>query len=106
MRPECDQFEKVCKVLADPQRFAILERICQAEGEIACRDIVPEFPVSQATISHHLKELIGAGLVDGRKEGQCLMLTARRQNVEAYLGHLRQRLSPVAIGTDPAHQAR
>ena len=91
----------MCKALADPQRFAILERVCRAGGgEVACRDIVPLFPVSQATISHHLKELMNAGLIEGRKEGQCLMLSPRPCAVEAYLRHLRQRLSapPKATG--------
>ena len=89
-----EQFERICKVLADPQRFAILEVVCRAGGEVACRDIVPRFPVSQATISHHLKELMAVGLVAGRREGQCLMLSPRPLAVEAYLQHLRRRLVP------------
>ncbi len=96
MPPSQEQFEKICKALADPQRFAILEEVFRADGEVACRDIVPLFPVSQATISHHLKELMAAGLVAGRKEGQCLMLSARPRAVEAYLEHLRRRLAPAA----------
>ena len=90
-------FALVCKALADPQRFAILETICGAGGgggEVGCKELVAKFPISQATISHHLKELINAGLIEGRKEGQCLFLTRRPGAVEAYLGHLNRRLSP------------
>ena len=90
------RFDLVCKALADPQRFAILEAICGAAGgcEVGCKELVARFPISQATISHHLKELINAGLIEGRREGQCLFLTCRPGAVEAYLGHLNQRLSP------------
>ena len=90
-------FDLVAKALADPQRFAILEHICRhCRGgcpEVGCKAIVARFPVSQATISHHLKELQHAGLIEGRREGQCLMLRPRRGAIDAYIDHLRGRLS-------------
>ena len=91
---KAERFGLVCKALADPQRFAILEMICSGGCEVGCKELVAKFPISQATISHHLKELINAGLIEGRKEGQCLFLTCRPGAVEAYLGHLNRRLSP------------
>src|SRR4051794_41961886 len=81
---EAESFVKVSKALADPQRFAILERIARESGELACKALVAEFDVSQATISHHLKELTNAGLIEGRREGQCMYLPARRSALEAY----------------------
>jgi ArsR family transcriptional regulator len=84
----------VAKALADPQRFAILRHICThcAGAEVGCKTIVAAFGVSQATISHHLKELQAAGLIEGRREGQCLMLTPRPERLRAYLTHLEQSL--------------
>ena len=91
-----EQHERIAKALADPQRFAIFEHICRhsggACGEVGCKSIVARFSVSQATISHHLKELQHAGLIEGRREGQCLMLVPCRGAVEAYVGHLQSRL--------------
>ncbi|MEM7807433.1 MAG: metalloregulator ArsR/SmtB family transcription factor [Planctomycetota bacterium] len=83
----------ISKALADPQRFAIFEFVCteaEGEAEVGCKAIVARFPVSQATISHHLKELVAAGLIEGRKEGQCLMLKPKRQRLDAYVGRLQK----------------
>lgn len=64
-----DQFTRVAKALADPRRFGILE-IIAAHGEIACQRLCAELPVKQATVSHHVKELVAAGLVETRRDGQ------------------------------------
>src|SRR5512136_3014326 len=60
---------RVAKALADATRYEILRRVAAA-GEICCRDLVARFPVSQATVSHHLKILTDAGLLRGRSAGQ------------------------------------
>jgi len=64
-----DRLVRVAKALGDPTRLELLRRIAAA-GEICCKDLVALFPVSQATVSHHLKILTGAGLVSARREGQ------------------------------------
>jgi len=90
---DSEQFNRISKALADPQRFAILERIAAAgDGELPCKAIVAAFDVSQATISHHLKELTLAGLIDGRKEAQLMYLTVRRSTVAAYQRELARRV--------------
>ncbi len=68
-------------------------RIAGQGGELPCKKLVDELDVSPATISHHLKELTNAGLIEGRREGQCMMLSARRAPLEAYQSELRKRLS-------------
>jgi ArsR family transcriptional regulator len=88
-----EMFHRISKALADPQRFAILRRIAGHVGELACKKLVEELDVSQATISHHLKELAAVHLIEGRREGQCMMLTARRTTLEAYQSELKKRLS-------------
>jgi ArsR family transcriptional regulator len=64
-----DRLVRVAKALGDPTRLELLRRIA-ASGEICCKDLVTHFPVSQATVSHHLKILTDAGLVSARREGQ------------------------------------
>jgi ArsR family transcriptional regulator len=86
-------FHQIAKALADPQRFAILERIAQERGELACRVLVQELPISQATISHHLKELTVAGLIGCRREAQCAFLTLRSEVVDSYRNELGRRMA-------------
>ena len=64
-----ERLVRVAKALGDSTRLDLLRRIAAA-GEICCKDLVTLFPVSQATVSHHLKILTGAGLVAARRQGQ------------------------------------
>ena len=56
------------KALAHPARIAILKLLIQKQACI-CGDIVEELPLSQSTVSQHLKELKQAGLIKGDIEG-------------------------------------
>ena len=85
-------FLRVAKAMADTQRCRILERIAAAPDELCCSDLVSCFPVSQATVSHHLKELVAAELVDRRKDGQFAYFRFRGDVMQAYLDELRRRL--------------
>ncbi len=88
---DVSQFQRVAKALADPRRFEILETIA-AGDEMCCGEVVCKFTVAQATISHHLKELIDAGLVEARTEGQFKLLRARPDVLAEYIEQLRQRV--------------
>lgn len=92
------QFTRIAKALADPRRFALLEMIA-ADGELPCKRMVEALPVSQATISHHLKELATAGLIEGRRDGQCGHYRACPGVVERYLAEVARRLraEPAAV---------
>jgi ArsR family transcriptional regulator, arsenate/arsenite/antimonite-responsive transcriptional repressor len=85
------RFMRIAKALADPTRFAILERIA-AEPDVACQRLIEAFAVTPATISHHLKELGGADLVEMRREGKCGFLTLRPDVFAAYQQELGRRL--------------
>ena len=56
------------KALAHPARIAILSQLCKKEGSL-CGEIVDMLPLSQSTVSQHLKELKSAGLVSGEVDG-------------------------------------
>ena len=56
------------KALAHPARVAILRLLIQRQACV-CGDIVDELPLSQSTVSQHLKELKSAGLIKGDIEG-------------------------------------
>ena len=92
------QFERIAKALADPRRFALLEKIA-AHREYPCSLLCEEFPVSKGTISHHVKELLRAGLVRGVREGQHVTYYMQRDVLAAYNAALQARLSPGALPT-------
>ena len=84
------QFNLIAKALADPRRMQVLE-VIGGEGECACSQLTQHFPVSKATISHHIKELVRAGLVEAHRDGQFLHCEVRREVVEAYTAELLRR---------------
>jgi ArsR family transcriptional regulator len=85
------QFDQVAKALADPRRVALLEAISSTK-EFPCQQLCKEFPVSKGTISHHMKELIRAGLIRARRDGQYKLYEVVRETVEAYAEELTRRL--------------
>ena len=93
-----EQIQRIAKAIADPQRFAILACIARAE-EIPCKTLVAEFPITQATISHLLKELVAADLIHSRRPGQLAMLTCRRDVCDAYTQMLSARLVQAGSST-------
>jgi len=57
------------KALADPTRLRILDLLAQQEEPLCVCDITPRFAQNQPTISHHLRLLRQAGLIDCTKQG-------------------------------------
>lgn len=57
------------------------------------QSLCQDFPVSKATISHHLKELVQAGLVETERDGQYMSLRARPDVLKAYTEELVRRVS-------------
>lgn len=98
-----EQFQRVAKALADPRRFEILEHIAK-QHEVGCQHLCGCFPVRQATISHHLKELASAGLVESRRDGQFVYYRLRPAVFEAYMTELRRRMD-VDPPADPSAES-
>jgi ArsR family transcriptional regulator len=80
--------EAVSRVLSDPRRFEILKKIAAHECA-ACSDLRATFPITAATLSHHLKELESCGLVETARRGKFIDVTFRRSVWDAYLKELR-----------------
>ena len=66
-----NEIASMLKVLGHPARIAILEYLLKVDGCI-CNDIVEEINLAQPTISLHLKELKGAGIIKGNIEGKTI----------------------------------
>jgi len=65
------------------RRFEILKHIA-AHSCTACSDL----PISAATLSHHLKELESAGLIEASRRGKFLDAVFRRATWESYMAEL------------------
>ena len=63
-----DPLAAACKALSHPARLAILQLLAK-RGSCICGEIVDVMPLSQATVSQHLKVLREAGLVQGTIDG-------------------------------------
>jgi ArsR family transcriptional regulator len=57
------------KAVADPTRLAMLDLLAQQPEPMCVCDLTPRFQQNQPTISHHLKLLRNAGLIDTEKRG-------------------------------------
>lgn len=67
---QAPELAKVFKALGDPVRLRLLSMIAsRAGGEVCVCDLTPAFDLSQPTISHHLKLLRQAGLIDCERRG-------------------------------------
>ncbi|RYZ19608.1 MAG: ArsR family transcriptional regulator [Chitinophagaceae bacterium] len=63
-----NRLARYAKALGHPARVAILELLAKKQTCV-CGDIVGELPLSQSTVSQHLKELKEAGLIQGEIDG-------------------------------------
>ncbi|MBV8295823.1 MAG: helix-turn-helix transcriptional regulator [Acidimicrobiia bacterium] len=90
---EADELARGFAALADPARLRLLSLIAAQEaGEVCACDLVEPLGKSQPTVSHHLKVLYEAGLVDRAKRGTWVWYSVVPERVSA----LRSALSPTA----------
>jgi DNA-binding transcriptional ArsR family regulator len=85
----------LAKAMGHPARWAILEHLARVNSCI-CGDLVDELPLSQPTVSQHLKELKQAGLIRGTVEGNAICYCIDARVLGEYLdelGRLRDRIS-------------
>ena len=87
MRMDHSQIEKISKALADQTRLKVFEAI-SARGQMYCGEIVSLRGVTPATISHHLKVLQEAGLIECQREGQFVYSRSRPEKIEEYTDSL------------------
>jgi ArsR family transcriptional regulator len=75
------ELARVFKALSDPVRLRLLSLIASADGESCVCDLTSAFDLTGPTISHHLKVLREAGLVDSQRRGTWVYHWPRPENL-------------------------
>lgn len=85
---------KMAKALTDPNRLRLLQEIARGT-RMGCVDLFEFVPISQPSMSQHLKVLVEAGLLESHKEGRNMYLAvnvAKIQELESFLQPLKETL--------------
>jgi ArsR family transcriptional regulator len=82
---------RILKALADPKRFRMVQEI-SAAGELSCGELNELFPLSQPTISHHVKILADSGVILVRREAQHAFMSLNPEVVDSVATLLPARL--------------
>ncbi|MFL6114937.1 MAG: ArsR/SmtB family transcription factor [Catenulispora sp.] len=93
---EAAALAQIFKALADPVRLRLFSLIASgAGGEASVLDLVAHFDVTQPTISHHLKVLRAAGLIDSERRGTSIYSRVRPEA----LARLAMLLAPAGVAS-------
>jgi ArsR family transcriptional regulator, arsenate/arsenite/antimonite-responsive transcriptional repressor len=68
-RQQAERMAAIAKALADPVRLQLVDVLRKHAGKVCVCELVPLFDLSQPTVSHHLKVLRAAGIVDSERQG-------------------------------------
>jgi ArsR family transcriptional regulator len=82
---ELKQIEKISKALADTNRLEILQNMSERKGCIQCSEIMAMTKLAQPSVSHHVKTLIEAGLIEAEKDGRNYSYQLNKNLLTEYL---------------------
>jgi ArsR family transcriptional regulator len=68
-RQQAERMAAIAKALGDPIRLQLVDVLRKHAGKVCVCELVPLFELSQPTVSHHLKVLREAGIVDSERRG-------------------------------------
>jgi len=70
------------KALADPARVKILNLLATSGGPVCACEFEPQLGLKQATVSHHLKKLTDAGLLEREQRGKWAYFSINREAID------------------------
>ena len=88
-----DQVLLIAKALGDRRRYEILKHLGESPDALACGAVRDCMGINPATLSHHMKELEIAGLVEVVRVGKFASYVLRRDVLEAYFQRLKEDLA-------------
>jgi ArsR family transcriptional regulator len=95
MDEQYKEYARLFKALSDPNRLMIVDML--SCGELCACFILEKFKITQPTLSHHMKILVGNGIVDVRKKGKWMYYCIDVEGCEKAMLFLRK-FAEVAAG--------
>jgi ArsR family transcriptional regulator len=68
-REQAQRLAAIAKAIADPVRLQLVDVLRKHAGKVCVCELVPLFDLAQPTVSHHLRVLREAGLIESEKRG-------------------------------------
>ena len=84
--------QRIARAIADPSRWEILRTLASSVCDTPCSVVRDCVSLAPPTLSHHMKELRDAGLVDEEHVGRNVRYALRREVLEAFLNFLQHQL--------------
>jgi ArsR family transcriptional regulator len=81
-RVEALRMAEIAKALGDPIRLQLVDVLRKHAGKVCVVELLPLFDISQPTLSHHLKKLRDAGIVDSERRGLWAYYYVRTEALE------------------------
>ena len=79
---EAEATAQLFKALGDPARVRLVNLLARGDGEVCMCDLIEPVGLSQPTVSHHMKKLVDAGLVEREQRGKWAYFSLKREAVE------------------------
>jgi ArsR family transcriptional regulator len=80
-----DNIVKIAKALSDKTRIRILKEVAKKGGiGLTCSDAEVIAGLSQPTVSHHIKILVEADLLNAEKNGRCLIISVNKKTLNEF----------------------
>jgi len=86
MKPK--DIERISKALGDPNRLRIIQEVKKNTCSTQCSHIVDMLDLAQPSVSHHIKQLIDAGLLIAQKDGRNISYSIDKEVLGEYISFL------------------
>jgi ArsR family transcriptional regulator len=83
---EAEATAELFRALADPARVRVLNVLATSEEPVCVCNLIEPLGLSQPTVSHHLKKLVDAGLLDREQRGKWAYFSIRPEAAERLAG--------------------
>ncbi|MBX0329726.1 metalloregulator ArsR/SmtB family transcription factor [Oscillochloris sp. ZM17-4] len=87
-------------ILANPIRLQILDMLAQRDGHVCVCDLEVALPVKQPTVSHHLRLLRAAGMIDCERRGLWVYYFVQRESLADLRARMLDRFDALAYSTE------
>jgi ArsR family transcriptional regulator len=84
MKTTEDKIVKIAKALSDKTRLRILKEVSKGNYGLSCSDAEEIAGLSQPTVSHHIKILVEADLLNTEKNGRCVMISINKKTLNEF----------------------